>query len=253
MSWAARRRFLILFGIGAVVVAFLVTVLISTLYKTPTCADNVQNQGEQGIDCGGPCPYLCTAQEQPPIVLFTQVLNVYGRTDLVAEVENKNANAAAKSVPYTISLYNTKHSLVKKISGTIDLLPGTTEPIYIPGIYSGTQKVTSAFLSIDPSSPEWFTLAQGSYVVPIVSNTTKSGTVSHPRVQATITNPSISLLTDVQVIIFVYNAQNNIIAASSTILPSLQEQGEAIATFTWNNAFSSTPTLLKVVPIAQLP
>ena len=25
----------------------------------PTCSDGIQNQGEGGADCGGPCPYVC--------------------------------------------------------------------------------------------------------------------------------------------------------------------------------------------------
>jgi len=253
MSWAARRRFLILFCIGAIVVAFLVTVLISTFYKTPTCSDNIQNQGEAGIDCGGPCQYLCTALEQPPVVLFTHVLHVGGRTDIVAEVENKNVSAAAKNVPYTISLYNSKNTLIQKVTGTLDLPPRSTEPVYIPGVYSGKQKVTSAFITIPPTSPEWFTLANNSYVVPTVSNITKSGTLSQPRVEATITNTSFSALTNEQVIIFIYDANKNVIAASSTVIPSLQGQGQYIVTFTWNNAFPSTPALLEIVPIPQLP
>jgi hypothetical protein len=260
MSWAARRRFLILFCIGAVVVAFLAIVLISTLYKTPTCSDNVQNQGEQGIDCGGPCPYLCTALEQSPVVLFTQVLHVGGRTDLVAEVENKNTSAAAKNVPYTISLYNSKHALIQKVNGTIDLPPGATEPVYIPGIYSGLpaqagkQKVTSAFLEItSPSLLQWFTPSMGSYVVPVISNITKSGTISNPRVEAIIANPSFTAITGTQVIIFVYDAKKNVIAASRTVIPSLQGQQQAVATFTWNNAFPGTPVVLEVIPIIQLP
>jgi hypothetical protein len=254
MSWAARRRFLILFFVGAVVVAFLTVVLISTFYKTPTCTDGVQNQGEQGIDCGGPCPYLCTALEQSPVVLFTQVINVGGRTDLVAEIENKNANAAAKNVTYTISLYNSNHTLIQKVNGTVDLLPGATEPVYIPGIYSGKQKVTSAFLEItSPSLLKWFTPTLGSYVVPTVSNITRSGSVSNPRVEAIITNPSFTPITNMQVIIFVYNANKNVIAASRTVIPSLQGQGQAIAIFTWNNAFPGTPAVLEVMPIIQLP
>ncbi|MDP3917450.1 MAG: hypothetical protein Q8Q42_04170 [Nanoarchaeota archaeon] len=27
--------------------------------RCPTCSDNVENQGEEGIDCGGPCPVSC--------------------------------------------------------------------------------------------------------------------------------------------------------------------------------------------------
>ena len=25
----------------------------------PTCSDMVQNQGEEGVDCGGSCPLIC--------------------------------------------------------------------------------------------------------------------------------------------------------------------------------------------------
>lgn len=32
----------------------------------PTCSDEIQNQGEGGVDCGGPCPWLCPVKE--PVV-----------------------------------------------------------------------------------------------------------------------------------------------------------------------------------------
>src|SRR3989344_7202851 len=95
MSWAARRRFIILLIIGAVVVAFLTTVGIATFYDAPSCTDSKQNQDETGIDCGGSCSRICTAEAQPPTVLFTKAIqNGEGRVDVIAEIENKNADAA---------------------------------------------------------------------------------------------------------------------------------------------------------------
>jgi len=38
--------------------------------STPTCSDGIQNQGEAGIDCGGPCPTAC-----PPIIIPTACSN----------------------------------------------------------------------------------------------------------------------------------------------------------------------------------
>ena len=125
MSWAARRKLLITLIVGAVIVAFITVVLIATLAQTPSCTDGVQNQGEAGIDCGGPCPYLCTAQEQPPTILFTTALtNAAGRTDIVASIENKNVSAAAKSIPYTVTLYGAKQLILQTVSGMLDLPPG---------------------------------------------------------------------------------------------------------------------------------
>lgn len=253
MSWAARRRFIILLIVGAVIVAFLTVVLTATLYKTPSCTDSIQNQGETGIDCGGSCAYLCTAQLQPPTVLFTKALtNSMGRTDVVASIENKNATAAAKNVPYRVTLYGTNQSLIQEVSGTFDLPPGTAT-IFIPGIVSGKQTVVNAFLAIDSSSPVWFTMATDSRIIPIVSNTTQGGSVDAPRIQAILSNGSSSMLTNVQVLVLVRDIHNDIIAASQTIVPTIPAQSSATATFTWNSAFSSIPASIEVVPIIPLP
>src|SRR3989344_5537994 len=153
MSWAARRRFAILLIIGAVAVAFLAILSISVFYKAPTCTDSRQNQNETGVDCGGPCAYLCTAEEYPPTVLFTKALqNGAGRTDVIAMVENKNADAAAKHVPYEIALYGVEQVLIQKVSGTLDLPPNTTIPVYVPAIALGKQEATQAFLTIYTSA-----------------------------------------------------------------------------------------------------
>jgi len=254
MSWAARRRFIILLILGIVIAAFLTIVLIATLYKTPTCTDGVQNQNELGIDCGGPCVYLCSSQEQPPTVLFTEVLqNIVGRTDVVAMVENKNTNAAAKHVPYRITLYGVNQTFIQEVDGTLDLPPGTTVPVYVPNIASGKQKVTQAFLDVDASAPRWFIMFSDSRAVPTVSNTMKNGTASEPRIDALLTNPGATSMANVQAIVLVYDARKNIIAASQTIVPTIPGQGQAVATFTWNSAFSRTPALIEVVPIIPLP
>ena len=253
MSWAARRRFLILLIIGAVVVAFLMVVLIATFYKAPSCSDGIQNQGEAGIDCGGPCPYLCAAQELPPTVLFTQVLgNGAGRTDVIALVENKNLTSAARSVPYTILLYGSTGALIKTVTGTVDLPPGATVPVYVPGILSGKQTAARAFLNIDLSASQWFSMVVGAHVVPVVTNVGQSGTVSTPRIQATLENPGATDFTNVLAIVLVRSAAGDVIAASQTIVPSIPAQGQATAVFTWNSAFVSVPALIEVIPVIPL-
>lgn len=253
MSWAARRRFIILFGIGATAVAFLAVVLIATLTKAPSCSDGAQNQSEAGIDCGGPCQYLCTAQMQPPKVLFTRALgNGAERTDIIASVENKNPAAAAKDVPYKVQVSAGKFVL-QEVSGTLDLPPGATVPVFISGIFSGKQRVATAFLDIASSSLQWFSMDAGSRIVPLVSDPKQSGTPDAPRIEATLTNPGAVALTNVRTVVLVWNANKNVIAASETVVPVIRAFGTALAVFTWNNAFSDTPALIEVVPIIPLP
>lgn len=254
MSWAARRRFFILLIIGAIVVAFLATVGIATFYKLPSCTDSKQNQGETGIDCGGPCSYFCAEQKYPPTVLFTKSLqNGPGRTDVIAMVENKNADAAAKNIQYRITLYGDGQSLIQQVVGTLDLPPNASVPVYIPNIASGKQKVVNAFLDIVAPSVQWFFMPTDERIIPTVSNMNQEGATSSPRIEATLANSSVNALTDVRAIVIVHNERGDVIAASATIVPVIPAQGKATATFTWNEAFSSAPASIEIVPIVPLP
>ncbi|NNM83847.1 hypothetical protein HKL94_01330 [Candidatus Parcubacteria bacterium] len=254
MSWAARRRFLILFIVGTFGAALLAVVLIATFYRAPSCSDGIQNEGETGIDCGGPCPYLCTAQEQPPTVLFTQTIqNGEGRTDAIAEVENKNPNAAAKNVPYSISFYGADQVLVGEVTGTLDLPPSTIVPIFVPGVSSGNQAIANAFLEINPSSFRWLSMPTDPRVIPTVSPPNLGGTASNPSIEAVLSNPSATVLTNVRAVVLVHNSKGDVIAASATIIPSIPAQGQATAIFTWNGAFTDVPALIEVIPIIPLP
>lgn len=254
MSWAARRRFIILLIIGACIAAFLSVIAIAAFYETPSCTDRTQNQDEEGIDCGGSCPYLCSAQKQPPTVLFTKALtNSAGRTDIVAAVENKNISAAAKNVPYRIALYGANQVLLQEVTGVLDLLPGATTPVYVPGVVSGKQPVAGAFLSIASSSPQWFLLTADPRIIPRVSNTQQSGTSAAPRIDAILSNSSVTGLHAVPVVVLVRDVRGEVIAASKTIVQTIPAQGEATATFTWNSAFVRAPASIEVVPLIPLP
>lgn len=254
MPWASRRRFIIVLIISAVIVAFLTIVLIATFYKTPSCSDGIQNQTEAGIDCGGSCAYLCTNDMQPPTVLFTKLVgNGAGRTDLIALIENKNTTAAAKNVPYRVALYGRDHIYLRTMSGTVDLPPGATVPVYIPGVASGTQVVTQAFLEIAASVPRWFALTSDPRIVPTVVRTTTGGTPLAPRVEAVLANPGITALSAARAIVLVRSLNKEVIAASETVVPLIPAQGQATAVFTWNGAFDGVPASAEVVPVIPLP
>lgn len=254
MSWAARRRFIILLIIGAVVAAVLALFSFATFYQAPSCSDGAQNQDEAGIDCGGSCAYLCAEQAQSPTVLFTKAIqNVQGRTDVIAKVENKNTTAAAKDVPYRLTLYGAGQALIQQVTGTLDLPPGASVPIYVPGIVSGQQTVTSAFFEIASDAPRWFLMPSDPRNIPAVSNTVVSGSADAPRIDAVLTNASVTPVTNARVVVLVHNPAGDVIAASQTIMRVIPAQGSATATFTWNSPFKGVPASIEVVPIIPLP
>jgi hypothetical protein len=73
----------------------------------PSCFDRIQNQNEEGIDCGGVCANICTAGAAP-IELVGSVF--YGFPDeahieLMAKIQNPNSDLAAANFPYLFRLF----------------------------------------------------------------------------------------------------------------------------------------------------
>lgn len=254
MSWASERRLIILFIIGVAILAILGTFLYVNLHRAPTCTDGVQNQGETGIDCGGPCPYLCTAEQHAPIVSVQRVLPAgTGRVDFVSSITNTNPMAATKKVSYTVSLFGGDQILIQQFDGSVELPPGATVPIFIPNLSVGSQTMVHGFLTIATTSIQWYALPTDPRVVPVVSNTTLTNASSTPRIDAVLTNASITSIDSMRVVVLVSDAGGNIIAASQTVVPTVPAQGQATATFTWNAPFPGTAATIKVIPIVPLP
>jgi hypothetical protein len=251
MSWAGRRKALIITIIALVVVAFLAVVTIAVVYKAPTCTDQKQNQDEEGVDCGGSCAYLCTAAQITPTVRFVRALSpVAGRYDVIAYIDNHNQASAAKGVRYTVELYDADHGKIASAMGTFDLPADTTVPIYLPNVYHGTAVVTQAFLTIDTDSYRWYTV-KTKHLVPTVSNIVLSNTTT-PRITAVLANPTAYPLYNVTPIVVVFDADNNAVAASQTFIPQISAQGSAQALFAWNAPFAGTPVKVEILPITPL-
>lgn len=252
MSWATHRKFIIVSVIGAVVVAIIAVTLVATLYHAPSCMDNTQNQGEEGIDCGGPCSHLCTASVIPVTSprFVRQLAPVSGRTDVIAYIDNPNANAAARGVRFTITLYGPDNIVVAKQDGTVDLPPKSTVPVFVPNFYSGFQTVARAFLTFDDSSFAWQRYTDTRPVLSTSNTVLSDG--PQPRLTSDVYNPSALSLYRVPVVATVFDADNNAIAASATVLEEIPPMHSAPAVFTWNAPFPGTPAKEEVIPLSPL-
>jgi len=258
MNWAGQRRIIIVSIIALVGVVILAVTLIATLYESPSCTDKKQNQDEQGIDCGGSCAYLCTSATQPPVTLFTRAFSPFpGRTDIAAVVTNQNLTSAAKNVPYAITLYGAERTPVKVVSGTLDMPPaGSIEGgrflVFVPSAFAGTERIASADLEVDASAIRWFRMEKDFRTVPRVGSYTLTNEFASPRITTTLENPIAKPLTNVKVVIGVYDAAGNMLAASQTIVPTIPAQGKAGAVFTWNAPFDGSVARVEIQPVIPL-
>jgi hypothetical protein len=252
MSWAARRRATILGGIGLVALVFLAVLLYPVVYHAPSCVDHKQDGNEVGVDCGGSCPYLCESQVEGPVVRFTQAFSpAPGKTDVVAYVDNPNQEAYAIGVPYALALYGADNVLVGRTSGTLDLPPASTVPVFVANLPTGGQTVERAFLSINPDSIAWQPGADTRAKLS-VGSPELSTTAAGARVTVALANPYAEPIEDVTVVATVFDADGNVIEASRTLLSSIPAQGSASAAFTWNGPFPRVPARVDVIPLVPL-
>ncbi len=249
MSWAARRKFIIEAVLVACAVGIIAVVLVATLYKTPSCMDGKQNQGEQGIDCGGPCPYACNVQETAPSVRFSRDVSPQsGRYDLIAYIDNSNSNAELQNAQYTVQFYGPNQNLIAQKTAFITIPPSTTAPVFVPDFYLGNQVISQVFLTFSSSTYQWLRTDQKP-LAPTPANIQIDNSKT-PKITATLTNPSAQTLTDVTVVATVFDAENNAIAASQTVVPEFAAQSTVPVIFTWNEPFPGTPVRVEILPAA---
>jgi hypothetical protein len=250
MSWAFRRRFLIIGGVILVLIALLGGWLFLATREAPSCTDRKQNQKEEGTDCGGPCPYLCNSSITPPRADYARVVSgTPGRIDVIASVTNPNAGVAAVRVPYLVELYDSANVLVASHEGTIDLPPSSVVPLFVPNVAQGGT-AARAFLTFDEPAIRWFRYVDSRTLPRVVRSDYR--TAPSPRVEALVQNPAVSAVANVSVIVTVFDASNTAIAASSTVIPYLAPGAEAPAIFTWSAPWSAAPARIEVEPVLPL-
>lgn len=72
----------------------------------PTCFDGLRNQGEEGIDCGGPC-IPCDLKYNPPLSLADVpvfLINQDNKVDILFKITNLSQEWGAKEFSYKVML-----------------------------------------------------------------------------------------------------------------------------------------------------
>jgi hypothetical protein len=246
MSWARKRKFVY---IGSITIIFLLVVVLPIslrFYKAPTCVDNKQNQGEYGIDCGGPCTRLCASQPAPLVVLWYRFFKVTdGIYNVMAYVENPNINAGADNLNYNFKLYDKNGLLLKERMGKTFASANKIIAIFEPELNTGNQIPDRLDFSFS-SAPIWSkqeSLENGLSV----SNMEITKEDSSPRLSATITNKTINTVNNIEAVGIIYDSNGNTIAFSRTFIDTIGDHGSQEISFNWPRPFSSTYARTEIV------
>lgn len=232
VSWSTRRKSIYIGGTLLVFLFALALPLWYVTYKAPSCTDGLQNQGERGIDCGGPCSLLCKAEALDPIVHWQRAFKIKnGLYNATAYVENPNLDSGIERMSYRFKLYDSDNLLIYERLGETFIPPQKIFGIFESNITTGSRVPTRTLFEF-LGSPVWKT---GFIKEPmlVVSNKVFSEQDGLPYLTASLENRSGSPIYNVEVVAILYDYLDNAIASSRTIVESIGKGAAVSIVFTW--------------------
>jgi len=150
MLYRIRKQVSILFVVGLFLVLVGIGIYYAFLKPAPTCFDNIKNQDEEEIDCGGSVCISCEIKTLKEVeVIWAQAIplnqNLY---DLAAKIRNPNPNFGNPGVKYEFQLKDKSGQIIGKKSGTTFVLPNSTKYI-IENNFESQSEIASVELKID--------------------------------------------------------------------------------------------------------
>jgi len=135
--------------------------IYSIYHEEPTCFDDIQNQGEEGVDCGIACGKLCAPEIQTLSVEFSKLLKIgNNKYDFVAQISNPNLVYASRRISYDILFKDSKDNIFATQPGTIYILPMQKRYVVHTGL-SVEQEPVQAELVI--KGVEWWKVKAGEF------------------------------------------------------------------------------------------
>ncbi len=241
MSWATTRQILFALGVLLVVGAVGAAFYFSFFFTPASCDDGVQNRSEEGIDCGGECPRLCSAPAVSTLWARSVVV-APGVYHAVALVRNPDTRASG-NVPYTVSLFDKDNILVAVRDGELALSPGETSVLFEANVITGERIPTRTFVDI----------GQGAFIreersTPPVKILSFSSDNEAGRLTAVIENQTLFAIQETTVSALLFNESDILTDASQTVVENLGGKERREIVFTWQKPFLIPPTRIDIIP-----
>jgi hypothetical protein len=251
--WASKRKTAYLLVGTVLVLVAIATPVLLYVNRDPTCSDKIRNQGEEGVDCGGPCPELCRMGNEGLVVDWARVFRVDdGVYDMGALVENTNAVEGAREAIYQFKMYDEKNILIAERFGKTFVLPDNKWVVFEGNVDTGKREPRHAFIDFPEDIP-WIRTDLQTVDVPdiLVRDELYVEGSGIPRVTAKLVNKSPFAVRDIEAVAVLSDASGTAIGLSRTVITRLEKYETRDLVFTWREPFSVPPVKVDVIARAN--
>lgn len=195
----------------------------NSLLKPPaSCFDGVQNQGEEGVDCGMTvCGKICLPMDIRPVAQSGKVEVTalgQGKYSLLVLVANPNSEYALESFNYKFDFRNSAGEIVNTLTGNSFIYGGEQKYISKPGVEIGALDVATVSFSLGDEN--WVKAID--FEQPSIEGSTKSEkTTGGIRVSGVMRNSSVYNLPIVTAVAVFTSSGGEILGTATTQVDNL--------------------------------
>lgn len=249
-SWSSRRKLTYGSTVLAGIIVLVGLPLFLVFYKAPSCNDGKQNQGEDGIDCGGPCVKLCPSAFLPPEVIWTKFEPIApGLYNVAAYIINNNLTGAAYDVPYEMQLFDSEGVLITYKYGSMTIPPHRNTLAFQAAVSTVKRIPTKAIITL--GSPQWIKENDALGNI-IIADKKYSEYQDSSSLQVTLQNSAATSYKNLSVYAVLYDENGNALDFSKTIVDSVPaDDGTVVAPFTWPTSHNGQVVSIEVLPVLE--
>lgn len=226
------------------------------LFRTkPTCTDKIQNQGETGPDCGGPCA-ACTEipkAENLKVVEKAIVPGEAGKYDALVQIVNPNSQLGAAKLDYSFNLLDGAGKISASRTGSSFVLPGQTKYVLAFNLAPETKPES---LDFEISSFEWSKFSE--FEEPDIAVYAKEfslvsgGEPGFAKLTAKMRNQSGFDFHEISAAAVVRGNDGSPIAINETNFNDVRVNEEREIDFSWSSPFAIDPTTAKIEIVPEV-
>jgi hypothetical protein len=230
--WAHRRRFRVTILLLVLVIVFFGLYFGIGLYRPPSCFDGKKNQTEEGVDCGGVCARYCSWQTQEVRLLWSRTFeSTPGVYNAVAYLENPNFDKQTDGAKYRFRMFDREGIMVHEKEGVIAI---RREPIV--GIFESRIFLPSGEpyrTTFEWMEPIVWKKADPARRVQVGEEAFMPARVGS-ELRAIVKNTEPVILRDVEVLVFLYDSSETVVAVSNTYIDFLAPRENKTISFAWS-------------------